>query len=204
VRVEKRIKNMRRNAFILLMGLAITIFSAQGAGAVAQMGSEEGGLTANPNLSDKDPYLDLNSGKEFRLIYDDLNDIFNREDLFSLDLFVNLRTKDTFWLEQALVVNHALLRDAAGAFKVDPMKVKRDGDGYKVKEGVGYLNSDPKSKIAAAAAAAQSVKPTTTEPNLDMMEIRKTISAPEVAPATVGSTPEPATQKEGGSIGQTQ
>jgi hypothetical protein len=65
--------------------------------------------------------------------------MYNREDLFPLDLYVNTKTLDTFWLPQAVLVNHALLQDASGAFKVDPSKVKREGDGYKVKTRQGVI-----------------------------------------------------------------
>ena len=83
-------------------------------------------------LSETDVYLDLNSGKTFKFIYDGLNDIYNRDDLFGLDLFVNTNTKDTLWMDEAINVNHALLRDAAGKYRIDPMKVKRDGNSFRV------------------------------------------------------------------------
>src|SRR5262245_57430724 len=62
-------------------------------------------------FSETDTYLDLGTGKSFQLIYDGLNDLYNRSDLFALDLYVNTRTRDTFWLEDAILVNNALLPD---------------------------------------------------------------------------------------------
>jgi hypothetical protein len=94
-------------------------------------GDERSGATSK--FSDADTYLDLNRGKTFRFIYDELNDIYNREDLLSLDLYVNTRTRDTFWLEDAIVVNNALLRDDAGKYRIDPARIKRDGNTFKVK-----------------------------------------------------------------------
>jgi hypothetical protein len=82
--------------------------------------------------SEKDTYIDLNTGKAFRFMYDELNDKFERDDLLAVDLYVNTNTRDSFWLEQAVIVNNALLRDVTGIYKVDPMKVKRDGAGYRV------------------------------------------------------------------------
>lgn len=96
-------------------------------------------------FSEADYFLDLNSGKTFQFIYDGLNDIYNRSDLLELEFYVNTRTKDTMWLEDAIVVNNALLRDAKGSYRVDPMKVKRDGASYRV-----VL---PKQQPPAAAAA---------------------------------------------------
>jgi len=87
---------------------------------------------SKPKHSETDPYVDLNTGKMFRFMYDELNDKYERDDLLTLDLYVNTRTKDTFWLEEALLVNNAVLRDGTGIYKVDPMKVKRNGNGYKV------------------------------------------------------------------------
>lgn len=84
-------------------------------------------------LSEADTYIDLNTGKQFKVIYDGLNDIYNRDDLFSFDLFVNTRTRDTMWLDDAIVVNGALIRGEDGKYRLDPMKVKRDGDSYRVK-----------------------------------------------------------------------
>ena len=87
---------------------------------------------SNSKFSETDTYLDLNTGKTFRMIYDGLNDLYNRDDLFALDLYVNTRTKDTMWLDDAIVVNNALLKDASGKYRINPMKVKRDGNSYKV------------------------------------------------------------------------
>ena len=96
----------------------------------------EGEKDTNTNIkgkfSETDTYFDLNTGRTFQLIYDGLNNIYNRSDLFALDLFVNNRTKDTMWLEDAIVVNNALLKDATGLYKIDPMKVKRDGNTFRV------------------------------------------------------------------------
>jgi hypothetical protein len=93
---------------------------------------EDNAAPGRAKLSETDVYLDLNTGKSFKFIYDGLNDIYNRDDLFGLDLYVNTHTKDTLWLEEAITVNNALLRDAAGKYRIDPMKVKRDGNSYRV------------------------------------------------------------------------
>lgn len=83
-------------------------------------------------LSETDTYLDLNTGKSFKFLYDGLNDIYNRDDLFGLDLYVNTNTRDTLWMDEAILVNNALLRDAAGKYRIDPMKVKRYGNTFRV------------------------------------------------------------------------
>ncbi len=125
---------MRRKALLIFGLMTIVFFAHQQVSAMlADGGQDDGATTPNAKFSETDTYLDLNTGKSFKFIYDGLNDIYNRDDLFGLDLFVNTRTKDTLWLEDAIVVNNALLRDAAGKYKIDPMKVKRDGNTYKVK-----------------------------------------------------------------------
>ncbi len=125
---------MRRKALLIFGLMAIVSFAHQQVSAMLVNGGEDDGATTpNARFSETDTYLDLNTGKSFKFIYDGLNDIYNRDDLFGLDLFVNTRTKDTLWLDDAIVVNNALLRDAAGKYKIDPMKVKRDGNTYKVK-----------------------------------------------------------------------
>jgi hypothetical protein len=95
-------------------------------------GEKDATVGIKGKFSESDTFLDLNTGKTFQLLYDGLNEIYNRSDLFALDLYVNNRTKDTMWLEDAIVVNNALLKDANGTYKVDPMKVKRDGNSYRV------------------------------------------------------------------------
>ena len=123
---------------LLSVGLFAVIISAQQVGALGTPGSRDEAMSANSKFSEADTYLDLNSGKQFRFIYDELNDIYNRADLMSLDLYVNTRTRDTFWLEDAIVVNNALLKDeASGKYRIDPAKVKRDGNTFKVKTSYG-------------------------------------------------------------------
>jgi hypothetical protein len=125
---------MRRIAF-LLAGMALLACSAfQVQARLGSKNEDESTAehTRNPNLSETDTYMDLNTGKAFQFIYDDLNGIYNRSDLLQPDLFVNTRTKDTFWLYDAILVNNALIRDDNGRYRVDPMKVKRDGDTYRV------------------------------------------------------------------------
>ena len=127
---------MMRKA-ILVTGLIGVLISAQQVGAFRTAGSRDESASASTKFSEADTYLDLNSGKTFRFIYDELNDIYNRADLMGLDLYVNTRTRDTFWLEDAIVVNNALMRDDAGKYRIDPAKVKRDGNTFKVKVGYG-------------------------------------------------------------------
>ena len=125
---------MRRRTLIVA-GAALVLCSAFQVNAMLHGGNENESMAEqprNPNLSEADTYMDLNTGKAFSFIYDDLNGIYNRSDLLSPDLFVNTRTKDTFWLYDAILVNNALVRDANGRYRVDPMKVKRDGDTYRV------------------------------------------------------------------------
>lgn len=122
---------------ILAAGLVAVLVSAQQVGAFRTPGSNDDSAPAASKFNDADTYLDLNSGKTFRFIYDELNDIYNRADLLGLELYVNTRTQDTFWREEAIVVNNALLRDDAGKYRIDPAKIKRDGNTFKVKASYG-------------------------------------------------------------------
>lgn len=123
---------------ILLTGLMAVLISAQNVGASFIPGSQEDGSPTVSKFNDADTYLDLNRGKQFHFIYDELNDIYNRADLLSLDLYVNTRTRDTFWMDDAIVVNNALLKDeTSGKYRIDPAKVKRDGNTYRVKTSYG-------------------------------------------------------------------
>ncbi len=122
---------------ILAAGLLAVLVSAQQAGAFRKPGTHDDGVPSTNKFNDADTYLDLNTGKTFHFIYDELNDIYNRADLLGLDLYVNTRTRDTFWMEDAIVVNNALLRDDAGKYRIDPAKVKRDGNTFRVKTNYG-------------------------------------------------------------------
>lgn len=123
---------MRRKTLLILGVIAVCFIAHQHVSAM--MAGENNGetSTAHARFSENDTYLDLNTGKNFKFIYDGLNDIYNRDDLMALDLFVNTRTKDTLWLDDGILVNHALVRDAEGKYRIDPMRVKRDGNSYKV------------------------------------------------------------------------
>lgn len=133
----KSFQGMMRKV-IMSFGLFAVLISAQQVGAWSVPGNRDDSSPASVKFSEIDTYLDLNSGKQFRFIYDELNDIYNRADLMSLDLYVNTRTRDTFWLEDAIVVNNALLKDeTSGKYRIDPAKVKRDGNTYKVKSTYG-------------------------------------------------------------------
>ncbi|MBS1616039.1 MAG: hypothetical protein JST06_07985 [Bacteroidetes bacterium] len=125
---------MRRFGFMLaaIAVLGFTAWQAQARFGAHQDDENKAEQPRNPKLSEKDTYMDLNTGKAFQFIYDDLNGIYNRSDLLQPDLYVNTRTKDTFWLYDAILVNHALIRDDNGIYRVNPMKVKRDGDSYRV------------------------------------------------------------------------
>lgn len=127
---------------LLLIGAAC--FGNSEVNALCQVGSDNGQKALRSTLSESDTYQDLNTGKVFKVMYDDLNEKYDRVDLFALDLYVNTRTKDTFWLEEPVLVNHALRRDGA-VYRVDPMKVKRDGNGYKV-----INNNGPSSTTGGA------------------------------------------------------
>lgn len=113
---------------ILLACLGMNKVSA----TMAPDNREDATAPARAKLSETDVYLDLNTNKTFKFIYDGLNDIYNRDDLFGLDLYVNTNTKDTLWLDDAINVNNALLRDADGKYRINPMRVKRDGNTYRV------------------------------------------------------------------------
>jgi hypothetical protein len=137
---------MRQNILLLLLMVVIALSGSTGAGAACQSAEAKSGSAA---ISETDTYVDLNTKKTFRIMYDELNDKYERDDLFAFDLYVNTRTQDTFWLEAALLVNNALVRDAAGNFKVDPAKVKRDGSGYKVINSKAATKPDDVAEKAA-------------------------------------------------------
>lgn len=124
---------MRGNILSLTLLLVVGLTGQAGRSAASDVIPEDAPKNRDRSaLTETDTYLDLNTGKSFKIIYDGLNDIFNRADLFELELYVNTRTQDSFWLDQAVPVNNALIRDSKGLFRVDPRKVKRDGAGYKV------------------------------------------------------------------------
>ena len=121
---------MRGKILLLIVMLVIAVVG--NAGGVMAGPSPDNTLKESSTRSETDIFIDLNTGKAFRFIYDELNDKYERDDLLAPDLYVNTRTKDSFWLAEAVPVNNALLRDANGNYRVNPMKVKRDGAGYKV------------------------------------------------------------------------
>lgn len=123
---------MRHKALLIAGSILLAFLGFGKVSATMAPDNRDDEAPARAKLSETDVYLDLNTGKSFRFIYDGLNDIYNRDDLFGLDLYVNTNTKDTLWLEEALLVNNALLKDAAGKYKIDPMKVKRNGNSYRV------------------------------------------------------------------------
>lgn len=124
---------MKRKLIQFAALFALITLSGQQASAMYTMDSGDNTSASNKTkFSETDYFLDLGTGKTFQFIYDGLNDIYNRSDLQELNLFVNTRTKDTMWLDDAIVVNNALLSDGKGGYKIDPMKVKRDGNSYRV------------------------------------------------------------------------
>jgi hypothetical protein len=138
---------MSQNILFLLLMTGFLLAANTEAGAICQSAME--GLkstSAGPAISETDYYMDLNTKKAFRIMYDELNDKYERDDLFAFDLYVNTRTQDTFWLEDAVLVNNALVRDAAGNYKVDPIKVKRHGSGYKVIHTKPVIKTDDAEK----------------------------------------------------------
>ncbi len=126
-----------RNMKLVMAGiLAFTLAGGYRATATQQAeNKDEAAAAQGRKLSESDAYLDLNTGKTFHFIYDGLNDIFNRDDLFAAELYVNTRTADTLWLDDAINVNNALLRDAEGKYRINPMKVKRSGNTYRTVNG---------------------------------------------------------------------
>ena len=123
---------MTRFVLLSLFTASILLSASTALHAIGPIEPENQSSETKTRHSEKDAFMDLNTGKAFRFMYDELNDKYERDDLLALDLYVNTRTRDTFWLEDALVVNNAILRDATGLYRVDPMKVKRNGTGYKV------------------------------------------------------------------------
>ena len=138
---------MKQKMLMLFLMVSTALLGSAELGATCPPAMEdEPKASDKPKISETDTYLDLKTGKTFRIIYDALNEKYNREDLFEFEFFVNTRTRDTFWLEDALLVNNALLRDAAGNYKVNPMKVKRDGSGYKVINNKAIIRENGKEK----------------------------------------------------------
>ena len=128
---------------MLLFMLAITVMSNAEVSAMGDPAPDNTPKAGERSArSETDTYIDLNTGKAFKFIYDELNDKYERDDLLALELYVNIRTRDSFWKEQAVLVNNALLRDATGIYRVNPMKVKRDGAGYKVINNNAVIKQD--------------------------------------------------------------
>lgn len=139
---------MRGNVLLLILMLAIVMTGKAEVSAICESTPDNAHKAGETSArSETDIYIDLNTGKAFRFMYDELNDKYERDDLFALDLYVNTRTRDSFWLEEAVPVNNALLRDATGIYKVNPMKVKRDGTGYKVINNKAVIKQDSNEKV---------------------------------------------------------
>lgn len=156
---------MKRNLTVWALQVCIASAVSTSALAAPPIPKGDGAKTASTSKpSEAETYMDLNNGKVFRVLYDGLNEIYNRSDLYPLDLYVNVRTKDTFWLDEGVLVNNALLQDAQGNFKVDPSKVKRKGNGYIINTGVAVAKAKPQGKKEApvpipAAAAVLTAQP---------------------------------------------
>ncbi len=149
---------MRRIILVFVLAIGTVSIGQAPVSAFSPLTEDQSGDPATKaSLSETDYYLDLNTGKVFQIMYDGLNEIYNRADLFAFDLYVNTRTRDTFWLEDAIVVNNALVRDASGRFRVDPMKVKRDGNGYRVINNRADKKAVPVNNAEQPAEAAGSV-----------------------------------------------
>jgi hypothetical protein len=95
------------------------------------------GSTRRVVLSESDGYIDLRTGKAIRIRRDTIQNVYTREDLTPLDIYVNTTTMDTFWGPEAVPVNNALIRDEAGMYTVDELRVEQNGDGYKAKTDDG-------------------------------------------------------------------
>lgn len=93
-------------------------------------------FSANPSLSETDTYMDLNTQKTFRVRRDSQSGVYTAEDMTPLGIYVNTSTHDTFSGPEGLLVNNALLF-TNGSYSVDELKVKRNGEGYKVKSEDG-------------------------------------------------------------------
>jgi hypothetical protein len=90
-------------------------------------------------LSEADSYIDLKTGKTIRIRRDTVRNVYVREDMTPLDIYVNTSSMDTFWGPEAVPVNNALIRDESGMFTVDELRVERNGDGYKAKSEDGEI-----------------------------------------------------------------
>ena len=101
--------------------------------------STTSGSTRRVVLSESDGYIDLKTGKAIRIKRDTIQNIYLAEDQTPLDIYVNTTTMDTFWGPEAITVNNALIRDDAGMYIADEMRVERHGDGYKAKSEDGEL-----------------------------------------------------------------
>jgi hypothetical protein len=97
------------------------------------------GSTRRVVLSESDGYIDLKTGKTIHIRRDTIQNVYTQEDLTPLDIYVNTVSLDTFWGPEAISVNNALIRDDAGMYSVDEMRVERNGDGYKAKTEDGEL-----------------------------------------------------------------
>lgn len=116
---------------VTVMVLCVTAGAFRAAATLSGENGESAPTAQSKKLSETDAYLDLNTGNTFHFIYDGLNDVYNRDDLFAAEFYVNTRTADTFWMDDAIVVNNALLRDAQGKYRIDPSKVKRQGNTFR-------------------------------------------------------------------------
>lgn len=88
-------------------------------------------------------YTDLNSGKPVELRKDkETGYVLNKSTGEPVDLYVNMKTKDTFYGRTGTVVNHALVYNA-GHYELDETKIKWEGKELKIKDA----NDDGKVKI---------------------------------------------------------
>lgn len=96
----------------------------------------EGTASGRYALSETDTYMDLNTQKTFTLRHDSQSGYYTASDMTPLNIYVNTTTRDTFSGPEGLLVNNALVF-TNGAYSIDELKVKRNGEGYKVKSEDG-------------------------------------------------------------------
>jgi hypothetical protein len=91
-----------------------------------------------PTLPVEEEYVDLKTGNTIHIRRDPEQHTYTREDKGPLDVFVSTRTRDTFWGPRAILVNNALQYDN-GVYKVDEMRIERNGEGFKAKSADGEV-----------------------------------------------------------------
>lgn len=87
-------------------------------------------------------YVNLASGEEVSIVRDSITGIaIDRKTQIPVEFYYDPVTMDTLY-QNGMVVNHLLVKEGDGKYKLDDMKIKIDGDKIKIKTDSSKLKVD--------------------------------------------------------------